>query len=404
MARNLSALVVDPNLDSRLDTSRSLESVGLDLAGESSYGTEATVMAAEHKPNVILLALEDPPARGVSTLESLQTLAPDTPVIVYSSSGNVDLVRQAMRAGARDFLSKPLQAQALRETIHNVLAQEEQRQLARWGEQSAVTARGTVITVAGAKGGIGKSTLTTNLAIAIRQVTGQEVALVDGDAQFGDVSVMLDLDATHSIADLARNEPEITRESVLPYLNKHHSGVNVLLATSEPDDWRALQPQHISSIARALAETHEFVIFDTPGTMNEVVAASLNEASMILIVTSLDVSSVKDTRTAMRILDAWAFARSRVRLIVNDNNRAAGVTAEDVSRATGMPVTAHLQYEARVGVAVQTGLPIVQSDPRSRYARSVIELAENITGVGSEKRLARRSAFGRLSLFGKAAS
>src|SRR5690606_2572668 len=159
---------------------------------------------------------------------------------------------------------------------------------------------------AGAKGGIGKSTLTTNLAIAIREITGQEVALVDGDAQFGDVSVMLDLDATHSVADLARNEPEITRETVLPYLNRHNSGINVLLATSEPDDWRALQPQHIASIARALAETHEFVLFDTPGTMNEVVASSLNEASMILLVTSLDVSSVKDTRTAMRILDAWA--------------------------------------------------------------------------------------------------
>src|SRR5690606_6725311 len=141
VARNLSALVVDPNLDSRLDTSEAVTAVGLDLAGESSYGTEATVMTAEHKPNVILLALEDPSTRGVATLESLQTLAPDTPVIVYSSSGNVDLVRQAMRAGARDFLSKPLNPNALRETIHTVLAQEEQRQLARWGEQTTATAR-----------------------------------------------------------------------------------------------------------------------------------------------------------------------------------------------------------------------------------------------------------------------
>src|SRR5439155_902526 len=82
--------------------------------------------------------------------------------------------------------------------VHTVLAQEEQRQLARWVEQSANNARGTVITVAGAKGGIGKTTLSTNLALALRSITGQEVALVDGDAQFGDVGVMLAIDVERS--------------------------------------------------------------------------------------------------------------------------------------------------------------------------------------------------------------
>ena len=216
MARNLSALIIDPNPDSRLEAAQSVEAIGLDAAGEGSYGTESTVLAAELKPNVVLLAVEEPPVRALSTLESLQQIIPDTPVLVYSSSGDVELVRQAMRWGARDFLTKPLRPEDLRDTIHTVLAQEEQRQLARWGDVAVAGARGTVITVAGAKGGIGKSTIATNLAIALRQVTGQEVALVDGDAQFGDVSVMLDLDVQHSIADLARNEPEISPDPPNP--------------------------------------------------------------------------------------------------------------------------------------------------------------------------------------------
>ena len=274
MARNLSALIIDPNPDSRLEAAQSVEAIGLDAAGEGSYGTESTVLAAELKPNVVLLAVEEPPVRALSTLESLQQIIPDTPVLVYSSSGDVELVRQAMRWGARDFLTKPLRPGDLRDAIHTVLAQEEQRQLARWGDVAVAGARGTVITVAGAKGGIGKSTIATNLAIALRQVTGQDVALVDGDAQFGDVSVMLDLDVQHSIADLARNEPEISRASIHDYLGRHRTGVDVLMAAAEPDDWRALQPEHIAAIARSLSETHEFVVFDTPGTMNEVVAAS----------------------------------------------------------------------------------------------------------------------------------
>ena len=182
MARNLSALIIDPNPDSRLEAAQSVEAIGLDAAGEGSYGTESTVLAAELKPNVVLLAVEEPPVRALSTLESLQQIIPDTPVLVYSSSGDVELVRQAMRWGARDFLTKPLRPEDLRDAIHTVLAQEEQRQLARWGDVAVAGARGTVITVAGAKGGIGKSAIATNLAIALRQVTGQEVALVDGDA------------------------------------------------------------------------------------------------------------------------------------------------------------------------------------------------------------------------------
>lgn len=401
MARNLSALVIDPNPDSRLDIARSVQGVGLDLAGEASYGTEASVMAAELRPNVVLISVEDPPARSLATIESLQQMIPDTPVIAFSSSSDMDLVRQAMRWGARDFLQKPLRSEALRDAIHTVLAQEEQRQLARWGENSVASARGTVITVAGAKGGIGKSTITANLAIALRQVTGQEVALVDGDAQFGDVSVMLDLDVERSIADLAREEGEISRESVLSYLHKHRSGIDVMMAASEPDDWRALHPEHVSGIARALAETHEFVVFDTPGTMNDVVAASLNEAAIVLLVTSLDISSVKDTRTALRILDAWGFSRDRVRLVVNDNNRAAAVTPDDVARATGMPVTEHLHYESRVGLSVQTGIPMVEAQPRAKFSRSVRRLAETISGVGAVESKMPRLALARLPLVGR---
>lgn len=385
MARNLSTLVVDPNPDSRLDVSRTLSAAGLEILGEAGYGTEATFLAAEIRPSVILLALEDPPVRGLATLEALQQQMPDTPVLTYSTSADAQLMRQAMRAGARDLLSKPLREAELREAIHTVLSQEEQRQVARWSEQSAASARGTVLTIAGAKGGIGKTAIATNLAIAIRALTRQEVVLVDGDAQFGDVAVMMDMDVERSLADLARDEPEIDRDVIRRYLRRHESGVNMLMAASEPNDWRAVQPEHISAMARVLSETHEYVIIDTPGAMNEAVAASLNEAAIVFLVTSLDVSSVKDTKTALRILQSWAMPPSRVRLIVNDNTRASAVSVSDVERACDIKASLTIKYDNRVGVAVQTGKPLMLSEPRSRFARSVMELAEQVTGTASRE-------------------
>jgi DNA-binding NtrC family response regulator len=114
MAQKLSALIVEADPNGRLDTSRVVEAIGFDVAGQAAYGTEATFLAAQERPNMILLALENPPTRGISTLEALQRLAPDTPVIAYSSTANADIIRRAMRSGARDFLEKPLDADDLR--------------------------------------------------------------------------------------------------------------------------------------------------------------------------------------------------------------------------------------------------------------------------------------------------
>jgi len=381
MARNLTSLIVDPNMDSRLDISQALKSIGIDCAGESVYGTEAVFLASQQRPNVIVLALEDPPVRALATLESLQQQMPDTPIIAYSSSVDSSLMRQAMRSGARDFLEKPVSAQELRDSVHSVLAQEEQKQLARWSDTAEVRTRGTVITVAGAKGGIGKTTLATNLAISLREVTGQEVALVDGDAQFGDVGVMLDLEVSKSIADLARTEREIDRSTVAPYLVRHERGLDVLMAASEPDDWRAVAPEQMSDIARSLSETHEYVVIDTPGVMNELVAASLNSAAAVMLVTSLDVSSIKDTKTALRILESWGMPSERVRLVVNDCNRAAAIRPEHVERATGLELAHVIPHDSAVGLSVQTGTPLVLSHPRSKYSRVVHSAAESLAGV-----------------------
>ena len=259
-----------------------------------------------------------------------------------------------------------------------------------------------MITVAGAKGGIGKTTLATNLAVALRTLTHQEVAVMDVDAQFGDVAMMLDVQIARSVADCARDEREINRATVQEYLARHRSGVNVLGAGAELDDWRALDAELVGLIAGALAETHEYVVLDTPGTMNELVAESIKAASVVLLLTSLDVSSVKDTKTALRILEAWEFPREQVRLLVNDNTRAGAISAEDVAQATGMAVGQVLPYEEHVGRSVQTGEPIVESHPTSKYARGVAKLAELISGVSPQREQAPLRSLARIPLLGRA--
>ena len=370
MAQKLSALVVEPDPDGRLDTSRAVEEMGFDVAGQASYGTEATFLAAQERPNVILLALEDPPTRGIATLEALQRLAPDTPVIAYSSVTGAELMRRAMRSGARDFLEKPLRADPLREAIYTVLSQEEQRQMARWADAPAETARGSVVAVISAKGGVGKSTVATNLALALRQLMDQDVALIDADAQFGESALLLDMDVDISITDLVRNEAEFTRHSVAGYLQRHESGLQMLAAPLEPADWRAVSSDQLAAITQALTEAHEYVVIDTPSLLLEITNAALHEAAEVLMVTSLELASIKSTKTALRMLDSWSIPRDRVRLIINNCTRASGITPADVAAATAMDVALTIGYDRRVAESSQAGTPIVLSNPSSDFATS----------------------------------
>ena len=394
MAQKLSALVVEPDPDGRLDTSRAVEEMGFDVAGQASYGTEATFLAAQQRPNVILLALEDPPTRGIATLEALQRLAPDTPVIAYSSVREAELMRRAMRSGARDFLQKPLRPDPLREAIYTVLSQEEQRQMARWADAPAETARGSVVAVISAKGGVGKSTLASNLAISLKLLTDQDVVLVDADAQFGESALLLDLDVDVSVTDLVRNEAEFTRQSIAGYLQRHETGVEMLAAPLEPADWRAISSDQLAAISQALSEGHEYVVVDTPSLLLEITNAALHEAAEVLLITSLELASIKSTKTALRMLDSWSIPRDRVRLIINNCTRATGITAADVAGATAMDVSLSIEYDHRVAEASQAGTPIVLSAPTSNFATSIDTLAHGLAGItvgGASKR--RRSWF-----------
>jgi len=378
----LTALVVDPNLDSRGEALLAAKRAGIVVVGEATYGAEATFLAAEATPSMILLSLEEPPMRGLATLEALQRQSPQIPVIVFSSRVDPELLRQAMRSGARDFLVKPMRADDLSEAAHAALAHSR----ARATPDTDGRGLGTIVTIAGAKGGIGKSTLAVNLATALRQLTGQDVALLDADVQFGDVGVMLDLEPTadHCVSYLARGSVEVTRHAVADCLIAHTSGVNVLGVFPEPQDWRSVGPQRIARIASALAETHDYVVVDTPGTINELVAASICEADIVLLVTSLEMSSIKDTKTAVRILDALEVAPSRIRLVINDSTEASSITAADVAEATGLRVALTIPYDRQLGRSVQRGIPILLERPNGSFPRAINDVASAITGVAAQ--------------------
>ena len=381
MAENLKVLIVDEDPDSRVATRRAAQRASLAIAGESGYGTQAVSLALATNPDLILICAEEPVARPLETAEALANAAPDTPIVLYSSTFDADSVRRGMVFGARDYLLKPIQAAQLHEAAIRALEQEERRQMRRAGQLSGEAGRGTVVVVTGAKGGIGKSVASVNLAIALRAETGKSVILLDADTQFGDVATLLDLVPTVTVADLLRERARFDRNTAPQFVTHHASGLDVLATARDEDPWLACSDEAWQQVVDVLAQLYEFVVIDTSGAFDTFIKRCLECASLTLLVTTGEVSSVRDTVSSMKRMAAWGIDPSRVRIVFNHGARAGGVDKAALTKAIGRDVFWELPNDKAVPHSVQIGQPVALDANNKALGQNMRALARLIAGT-----------------------
>lgn len=385
MARNPRVIVIDQDQAARAEVQKMLALSGFAVLGEAGYGIEAVSLAKETEPDIIVIALEEPVIRALQTVEAVADLLPQSPVVAYSSIKDPASIRKAMLAGVADYLVTPVREEDIINSIHGVLAQEERKRARIAGEMDEPVACGTVLTVFGAKGGIGKTTISTNLATAIVQKTGQSVALVDLDTRFGDVAILMDIPVERSIADLALPEEEINREMLQDCLYTHNTGVTILPAPVRPTDWRNVHAGHIERVVTLLAQTYDYVILDTPGTFNDIVARALELATLVLLVATVDMASLKDTLLAIDMLRSWNFPQEKIKLVINSTNEATNVQPQEVKRMLGRDVFWSIPYDRNISTSTQLGMPVVVAKPTTKAAESLVELAFVLSGVRQQQ-------------------
>jgi len=382
MTGRIAVVILDTNAETRADVHRTLRSAGLSVLAEGGLGIEGVTLVQETRPHCVLLGLEQPLERGLQTLEAVARSFPTIPVIVYSRIDDGPAVRRAMIAGAMDYLMFPLNERTVGEAILAAierLAPTSQR-VAAAAPEKAAPAAGMVITVFGAKGGIGKTTIATNLSAALAYQAKASVALVDIDTRFGDVAIMLDSPIESTIVDVARDIDKLDRNSIRRYLTTHRSGVSLLPAPMDPSGWDDVYPAHIEKIVNLLAQTHDYVILDTPGAFNDNVAAALEVATVVLLVTSLDMASIKNTSVMLSMMRSYDFPEEKVRLTVNHANMANSVREADIARTLDYEIFWSIPFDDLIAKSTQVGQPLVLWRPNSKAAQNLQQLAALLGG------------------------
>ncbi len=400
MARVPEVLVVDQDPQARFEVKRLVRQIQLTVAGEAAFGTEAVSLASDTQPDVVICGMSKPSERSLQTIEALLDVLPETPIIAYGWQDDVETVRQAMLAGARNFFVMPIEAERLLDSVRSVLEQEERKRLRLSGQTKTLGPRGLTIAIFGAKGGVGKSTIATNLGVALGSTLGQSVVLVDADNSFGDVAAMLDLKPERSIVDLARDVDAVERGNITDYLTRHESGLWVLPAPRESLLWRSLMPDRFRKVVSLLTRRFDVVLIDTAGVLNDLSLAALEEANMVLWITSSDFSSINNSLIGLETLQQLSYPEARIRLMLNIISSDDGVRPSKVEAVLGREFFWHVPYDRQVRLAGQVGRPAVLSDPDCRGAKSIIDLAGVLMGSGP-KPAASKSASWRSKLFSR---
>jgi pilus assembly protein CpaE len=234
------------------------------------------------------------------------------------------------------------------------------------------------------------------VATAIAKNTDNSVLVIDLDTRFGDVAIMMDIEPRFTVSQLAANVGTLTRDTFKAALVQHESGVFVLPSPKHPSEWRTVKAADIKDLVRFAARMFDYVILDTPGAFNDIVGTAIEVATQVLVVTSVDMASIKDTSFILDLLESESFSEDRLMLTVNHANGANTIRAGDIERVLRKPVYWEIPHDSEVTMATQVGKPVVLAKPRSRAAVNLSGLAAKITGKPAARKPEPKGLFRRL--------
>jgi pilus assembly protein CpaE len=402
MQRTINILIAESESAEREKLKQLLaEEDDLKVIGEARDGRECLDALSRMRPDIVLVRRD---LSGVSGLDVAAQITNEHPgvgvILILTGKEGEDVWHKMLRAGIRDFVTRPIDSGRLLEEIRRVATQQGQsagRAAAKeaGGEGGAV--RNRVITVTGPRGGVGKSVLATNLAVAMANLS-ESIALVDLNLWGGDVAMLTDLTPRRTLGDLLPGFGGIDHDVVESVVTKHGSGVSVLAAPLTGSfDGTTLSRYIVQSILEAMRDHYECTIVDTGYANLESTLAAMDHSELILVVVGTDLPRLRDGKHYLKNLMAANYPREKIRVVINRTSHSREISPSEIASILEFEVMTRLPNdEATVGSSVNLGQPFVATNPQRPVSRSVIALAEELlpaavaVGGGGKKRAGAR--------------
>lgn len=390
----ITVIVVDDIEESREMILRMLQfEPSIQVVGTARTGLEAIEAAQKFMPDVMVMDINMPDMDGISATEAIRKKVSFVQVVILSVQNDPNYMRRAMLAGARDFLSKPPLIDDLTQAVKRAgeMAHEEKNKYVaafqtgpltaplQQGTAAPQMALGKIIVVYSPKGGVGCTTVAVNLASALK-TSDNKVAVVDANLSFGDVAVALNEHAKNTFVELLDHTEELDPEIIEDVMVVHKtSDLHLLTSPKMPEMNESGHGEAISRILKYMQQMYHYIIVDTTPYLTDMVQSCLDLADMIVLITTQDIPSIKNTNQFLSLADASGIGRDRILFVMNRYDRRVAITPERVGETLKQPVLVIIPFEDRIiSNSVNRGIPFVTENKNLLSSKAIHSLVEII--------------------------
>jgi len=330
----------------------------IQVVGEAATGEEVLKLIPKVKPDVVLMDINMPQMNGLEATERITEEYPSVIVIIMSVQAENEYLKKAMLCGAREYIIKPFNQETLLETITTTFEKHKERQ-AIYRNRAEQAKDAKVIVFFSSKGGVGKSFLALNTSVIFSRKEQKKVLLIDMDFQFGDISILVNQYNKRTILDAVNDGQTDSYESIKPYFHKYSDNLDILFAPENPEGAEYITKETIEKLLVAVKNQYDIIVVDTGVNFSDSTLYVLDAAAKILMVSTMEIPALKDTKLALKVMESLGYDRDKVKLVINRFDSGHGIKKKEVEEAFRDGIFATIPEEEKaVAASVNKGAPL----------------------------------------------
>ncbi len=375
MSGTLRISICDTNEASRENLKKFL--IGMDkvwLEADCSRYEFFREIVAETTPDVAIISIDGDTERALSLVADLTREHPNCGIIVVSAVSDGQLILRAMRSGAREFLNSPVQLDELMGALDRVAS------TGSGGSQRSKT--GVIMSVAGASGGVGATSIAVNMAVSLARNPDRSVVLVDLDLSLGDADIFLDLMAEYTLLDVAQNIARLDLALLRKSLTKHASGVYLLPRPVQIEDNNSITEDDLRKVLGLLKASFSHVIVDLSKSYSKLDMVALDCSTHALLLTQLDLPCLRNVVRLLASFERFEGMAERVKVIVNRAGlEKSQISHEKAEQTIGGEIFARIPNNySIISECRNNGLSLLEQAPKAAITQQIVELSEKLSG------------------------